>query len=116
MQHDMKHDYILYLAHTETLFMKGGDMCYSIVDISRGGRSIQSGKYFLRHEPHFEGESLLLKWDNVWKNRGTSRGIPFTMIQFLRARETFNITKFKTEKRLGVLELEHGLNLGQGQV
>ena len=34
----------------------------------------------------------------------------------LRARETFNITKFKTEKRLGVSELEHGLNLDKGQV
>ena len=34
----------------------------------------------------------------------------------LRARETFNISKFKTEKRLGVTECEHGLNLDQGQV
>ena len=34
----------------------------------------------------------------------------------LRARETFNISKFKTEKRLGVTEFEHGLNLDQGQV
>jgi len=33
----------------------------------------------------------------------------------LRARETFNISKFKTEKRLGVSEWEHGLNLDQGQ-
>ena len=29
----------------------------------------------------------------------------------LRSRETFNITKLKTEKRLGVSELDHGLNL-----
>ena len=34
----------------------------------------------------------------------------------LRARETFNIVKFKTEKRLGVTEPEHGLNLDKGQV
>ena len=34
----------------------------------------------------------------------------------LRARETFNITKLKIEKKLGVLELEPGLNLYQGQV
>ena len=34
----------------------------------------------------------------------------------LRSRETLNILKFKTEKRLGVFELEHGLNLDQGQV
>ena len=33
----------------------------------------------------------------------------------LRARETLNINKFKTEKRLGVSEIEHGLNLDQGQ-
>ena len=34
----------------------------------------------------------------------------------LRARETFDISKFKTEKRLGVTDCEHGLNLDQGQV
>ena len=28
----------------------------------------------------------------------------------------YNITKFKTEKILGVSELEHGLNLDKGQV
>ena len=33
----------------------------------------------------------------------------------LRARETFNINKFKTEKRRGVSDIEHGLNLDQGQ-
>ena len=33
----------------------------------------------------------------------------------LRARETYNISKFKTEKRLGVLDIEHGLNLDAGQ-
>ena len=33
----------------------------------------------------------------------------------LRARETFNISKFQTEKRLGVSESEHGLNLDPGQ-
>ena len=34
----------------------------------------------------------------------------------LKARETFNITKFKCEKRKGVSEVEHGLNLDEGQV
>ena len=33
----------------------------------------------------------------------------------LKARETFNIAKFRTEKRLGVTEIEHGLNLDPGQ-
>ena len=33
----------------------------------------------------------------------------------LRARETFNINKFKTEKRRGILDIEHGLNLDPGQ-
>ena len=33
----------------------------------------------------------------------------------LRAREAYNITKFKTEKRLGVFDIEHGLNLDEGQ-
>ena len=33
----------------------------------------------------------------------------------LRARETFHIVKFKTKKRLGVTELEHGLNLEKSQ-
>ena len=33
----------------------------------------------------------------------------------LKARETFNITKFVTEKRQGVTEIEHGLNLDEGQ-
>ena len=36
-------------------------------------------------------------------------------IFLLRARETYNILKFKTEKQKGVLELEHGLNLDPGQ-
>ena len=35
---------------------------------------------------------------------------------FLRkAREKFNIRKFNTEKRLGICEVEHGLNLDGGQ-
>ena len=33
----------------------------------------------------------------------------------LRARETFNIEKFKNEKRCGVADIEHGLNLDHGQ-
>ena len=33
----------------------------------------------------------------------------------LRAREAYNITKFKTEKRLGVFDIEQGLNLDEGQ-
>ena len=33
----------------------------------------------------------------------------------LRARETFNILKFKSEKRLSVSDIEHGLNLDPGQ-
>ena len=33
-----------------------------------------------------------------------------------RARETFNIIKFKSEKMLGVGEIEHGLNLDGGQI
>ena len=33
----------------------------------------------------------------------------------LKARETANILKFKTEKRKGVLDIEHGLNLDEGQ-
>ena len=32
-----------------------------------------------------------------------------------RARERFNIIKFKCEKRKGVTDLEHGLNLDPGQ-
>ena len=32
----------------------------------------------------------------------------------LRARETYNIKKFKT-KRKGVLDIEHSLNLDKGQ-
>ena len=32
-----------------------------------------------------------------------------------KARETFNITKFVTEKHHGVTEIEHGLNLDEGQ-
>jgi hypothetical protein len=34
----------------------------------------------------------------------------------LRARETMNIAKFLTEKKKGVLDIEHGLNLDRGQV
>ena len=34
----------------------------------------------------------------------------------LRARETFNISKFRSEKMLGVEEIEHGLNLDGGQI
>ena len=34
----------------------------------------------------------------------------------LRARERFNIWKFETEKRMGVHDIEHGLNLDPGQV
>ena len=34
----------------------------------------------------------------------------------LRARETFNIVKFKSEKSRGVEDIEHGLNLDGGQV
>ena len=33
----------------------------------------------------------------------------------LRARESYNIVKFRTEKRMGVMEIEHGLNLDAGQ-
>jgi len=33
----------------------------------------------------------------------------------LRARESFNILKFQTEKRMGVQDIEHGLNLDPGQ-
>ena len=33
----------------------------------------------------------------------------------LRARESFYIEKFQTEKRFSVNELEHGLNLDRGQ-
>ena len=32
-----------------------------------------------------------------------------------RARERFYIAKFETEKRLGVEEVEHGLNVDKGQ-
>ena len=34
----------------------------------------------------------------------------------LRSRERFNIWKFETEKRMGVHDIEHGLNLDPGQV
>ena len=34
----------------------------------------------------------------------------------LRARETFNIIKFKSEKMLGVQEIEHGLDLDGGHI
>ena len=34
----------------------------------------------------------------------------------LKARENFNINKFKTEKRSDVTDIEHGLNLHEGQV
>ena len=34
----------------------------------------------------------------------------------LRSRERFNIWKFETEKRMGVQDIEHGLNLDPGQV
>ena len=33
----------------------------------------------------------------------------------LRARESYNIRKFQTEKRMGILDIEHGLNLDAGQ-
>ena len=33
----------------------------------------------------------------------------------LRARESYNIWKFQTEKRMGILDIEHGLNLEAGQ-
>ena len=33
----------------------------------------------------------------------------------LRARESYNIGKFDTEKKMGVLDIEHGLNLDAGQ-
>ena len=33
----------------------------------------------------------------------------------LRARESYNIWKFQTEKRMGVQDIEHGLNLDAGQ-
>ena len=33
----------------------------------------------------------------------------------LRARESYNIVKFGTEKRMGVMDIEHGLNLDAGQ-
>ena len=33
----------------------------------------------------------------------------------LRARESYNIWKFRTEKGMGVLDIEHGLNLDPGQ-
>ena len=33
----------------------------------------------------------------------------------LRARESYNIGKFGTEKKMGVLDIEHGLNLDAGQ-
>ena len=33
----------------------------------------------------------------------------------LRARESYNIWKFQTEKRMGILDIEHGLNLDAGQ-
>ena len=32
-----------------------------------------------------------------------------------KARETFNIVKLKSEKRRGVEDIEHGLNLDPGQ-
>ena len=46
--------------------------------------------------------------------------LPVELVQggdiFLRrARETFNISKLKTEKSLSVMEIEHGLNLDSGQ-
>ena len=34
----------------------------------------------------------------------------------LRSRERYNIWKFETEKRMGVQDIEHGLNLDPGQV
>ena len=33
----------------------------------------------------------------------------------LRAREAHNIVKFQTEKRMGIFDIEHGLNLDRGQ-
>ena len=33
----------------------------------------------------------------------------------LRARESYDIWKFQTEKRMGILDIEHGLNLDAGQ-
>ena len=33
----------------------------------------------------------------------------------LRARESYNIWKFQTEKRMGICDIEHGLNLDAGQ-
>ena len=33
----------------------------------------------------------------------------------LRAREAYNIGKFQTEKRMGICDIEHGLNLDRGQ-
>ena len=34
----------------------------------------------------------------------------------LRSRETFNIQKFRSEKLLDVMQIEHGLNLDEGQL
>ena len=34
----------------------------------------------------------------------------------LQVREAYNIEKFGTEKRLGVREIEHGLNLSPGML
>ena len=55
------------------------------------------------HQPHCD--MVMLPIEVV------SARVPF----LLRARETYNIKKFKTEKRKGVLDIEHGLNLDKGQ-
>ena len=55
------------------------------------------------HEPH--RDLVMLPIENV-----SARDI-----FLLRARESFNIDKFAAEKRKGVCEIEHGLNLDEGQ-
>ena len=55
------------------------------------------------HEPHRDLVMLPIKI--------VSARDPF----LLRAREAHNIAKFQTEKRMGIFNVEHGLNLDRGQ-
>ena len=65
--------------------------------------TVQSvGRHF-RLDPH--GDLLMIPIEIV------SPRDPF----LLRARESYNIVKFRTEKRMGVMDIEHGLNLDAGQ-
>ena len=55
------------------------------------------------HDPH--RDMIMLPIEIVQGNQ------PF----LLQVRETFNIEKFQTEKRKGILDVEHGMNLQPGR-